>query len=57
MGDLFMRLIHTCELNGANSFRYLAARSGIETNSQRLDAVELHCGAGRRAVASRGVVS
>ena len=23
VGDLFMSLIHTCELNGANSFRYL----------------------------------
>lgn len=23
VGDLFMRLIHTCELNGANPFDYL----------------------------------
>jgi hypothetical protein len=23
MGDLFMSLIHTCELNGANGFDYL----------------------------------
>ena len=23
MGDLYMSLIHTCELNGANSFDYL----------------------------------
>ena len=23
VGDLFMSLIHTCELNGANSFDYL----------------------------------
>ena len=23
MGDQFMSLIHTCELNGVNSFRYL----------------------------------
>jgi transposase len=23
MGDLFIRLIHTCELNGANPFEYL----------------------------------
>ena len=23
MGDLFMSLIHTCELNGANAFDYL----------------------------------
>ena len=23
MGDLFMSLIHTCELNGVNSFDYL----------------------------------
>ena len=23
MGDLFMSLIHTCELNGANPFDYL----------------------------------
>ena len=23
MGDLFMSLIHTCELNGANPFEYL----------------------------------
>jgi hypothetical protein len=23
VGDLFMSLIHTCELNGANSFEYL----------------------------------
>jgi hypothetical protein len=23
VGDLFMSLIHTCELNGVNSFRYL----------------------------------
>ena len=23
VGDLFMSLIHTCELNGANSFHYL----------------------------------
>ena len=25
VGDLFMSLIHTCELNGVNSFRYLVA--------------------------------
>jgi len=24
MGDLFMSLIHTCELNGVNAFEYLA---------------------------------
>jgi transposase len=23
VGDLFMSLIHTCELNGANPFKYL----------------------------------
>ena len=25
VGDLFMSLIHTCELNGVNSFEYLVA--------------------------------
>jgi transposase len=33
VGDLFMSLIHTCELNGANPFDYLtefaAARRGV----------------------------
>jgi hypothetical protein len=24
VGDLFMSLIHTCDLNGVNSFRYLS---------------------------------
>jgi hypothetical protein len=25
VGDIFMSLIHTCELNGVNSFEYLVA--------------------------------
>ena len=28
MGDLFMSLIHTCELNGVNSFDYLTELQG-----------------------------
>ena len=44
VGDLFMSLIHTCELNGVNSFRYLTElqRHSADVNRrQQLDAVEL----------------
>ena len=54
MGDLFMSLIHTCELNGVNPFDYLnrvaAARRGVEANAVGVDALELprDAGADRR---------
>ena len=45
VGDLFMSLIHTCELNGANSFHYLTELQRhvpeVTAQSRRLDAVEL----------------
>jgi transposase len=38
VGDLFMSLIHTCELNGANPFEYLTAllRHPEEINQRAL---------------------
>jgi hypothetical protein len=45
MGDLFMSLIHTCELNGVNPFDYLTElqRHAEELKAKpiRVDAVEL----------------
>jgi hypothetical protein len=45
MGDLFMSLIHTCELNEANPFDYLTrvaeALRGVKATSIGVDAVEL----------------
>ena len=44
VGDLFMSLIHTCELNGANPFDYLTELLRHSANCQRIrrmDAVEL----------------
>ena len=45
VGDLFMSLIHTCELNGVNSFhlpdRTAETLSSCEIRAGRLDAVEL----------------
>ena len=43
MGDLFMSLIHTCQLGGANSFDYLIELQRPETGDQPggVDAVEL----------------
>ena len=50
VGDLFMSLIHTCQLNGANSFQYLTElqRHGPATGGQSfgVDAVELPRDAG-----------
>ncbi len=50
----------TCLTNGTPtpplSHRVAAARSGSETDSRRVDAVELHWGTRRRAVASCRVV-
>jgi len=49
VGDLFMSLIHTCQLCGANSFDYLTE---LQRHAQqlaanpRVDAVELPPGAG-----------
>jgi hypothetical protein len=49
MGDLFMSLVHSCELCGANPFDDLtqppaaAARDGVEDKAGRLDALELVC--------------
>jgi transposase len=44
-GDLFMSLIHTCELSGANPFDYLAefaeASRGTVIQPGRIDALEL----------------
>ncbi len=40
MGDLFMSLIHTCGLCGANPFDYLT-EAAAEEQTLRLDAVEL----------------
>ena len=45
MGDLFMSLIHHCELNGVNSFHYLTElqrhAADVKSAAGRLDAVEL----------------
>jgi hypothetical protein len=45
IGDLFMSLIHTCELNGANPFDYsdrvTETLRGAEAASIGVDAVEL----------------
>ncbi len=55
VGDLFMSLIHTCELNGANPFDYLTElqRHAEELKQQSIgvDALELprHAGAARHA--------
>ena len=52
VGDRYMSLIHTCELNGANPFDYLTAAAATRRRSGRcsgrVDAVELH-GQTRRA--------
>jgi transposase len=54
VGDLFMSLIHTCELNGANPFDYLTELlrllHGAEAASVGMDALELsrHHGAVRQ---------
>jgi hypothetical protein len=43
-GDLFMSLIHTCELTGPNPLHYLlSCRSGASTQPLGVDAVELWC--------------
>ena len=36
MGDLYMSLVHTCELNGVNAFDYLVAlqRNAVEVKAQ-----------------------
>ena len=45
VGDLFMSLIYTCQLNGANPFDYLTElqrhADALANDPQRLDAVEL----------------
>ena len=45
VGDLFMSLIHTCELNGANPFDYLTEllrhAKELKRPAVRVDAVEL----------------
>ena len=41
MGDLFMSLIHTCELCGANPFDYLTELQRHEPELKRKPAVEL----------------
>ena len=56
VGDLFMSLIHTCQLCGANSFDYLIelqrhARNWLPT--RRVDAVELPRDAGADCAPSR----
>jgi transposase len=38
VGDLFMSLIHTCELNGVNSFRYLTELQRHSSDVQRTPA-------------------
>ena len=54
MGDLFMSLIHTCELNDVNAFDYLtefaAASRGVEAEPVGMDALELprYAGTARR---------
>ena len=51
MGELFMSLIHTCELNHVNPFDYLnelqRARRGVEANAVGVAALELSRDAGR----------
>jgi hypothetical protein len=50
VGDLFLSLIHTCQLCGANSFDYLTEvqrlRSGTGGQARGVDAVELSRNAG-----------
>ena len=38
MGDLFMSLIHTCELNGGNSFRYMTELQRLSSDVKRTPA-------------------
>ena len=60
VGDLFMSLIHTCELNGANPFDYLTElqRHAEELNCAPVgvDAVELPRDTGAAGTACRGVI-
>ncbi len=52
VGDLFMSLIHTCQLCGANSFelsdRAAAPRTAPDCQPRGMDAVELPRDAGAR---------
>jgi len=60
VGDLFMSLTHTCELNGVNSFHYLTElqghADGSEIRTSRLDAVELWRNAGADEILGRGLI-
>jgi hypothetical protein len=60
VGDLFMSLIHTCELNGANPFRLsygvAAPRRGVQTAARGVDALELPRHAGASGPPSRSVI-
>ena len=60
MGDLFMRLIHSCELNGANPFDYLTElqrhSAELVAKSDGMDAMELPRNAGAARDAHRSVI-
>jgi hypothetical protein len=61
VGDLFMSLIHTCELNGANPFDYLTElqrhAAELERSPVGVDALELPPDAGPARHARSGVIS
>ena len=60
VGDLFMSLIHTCELNGANPFDYLTElqrhAEELKRNPVGVDAVELPRDAGAAGHARSRVI-
>ena len=60
VGDLFMSLIHTCELNKANPFDYLTELQkllrGAETEAFGMDALELPRDAGATRHAGSRVI-
>ena len=60
VGDLFMSLIHTCELNGANSFDYLTALQKHSADPRapagRMAALELPRDARPHAILCCGVI-
>ena len=60
MGDLFMSLIHTCELNGVNAFDYLTELQRHAEELKRtpvgVDALELPRDAGTARHASSRII-
>jgi len=55
VGDLFMSLIHTCELCGGNPFDYLTELQKHAAEIEPVDAVELSCDAGTSRAGQGGI--